>query len=135
MMLFTLRWPSLSSNRFSGFMSLIRQNINNYSLNRKEILHRKDISCICMFAILGFVAGLKREGFENYLRDLKAPVDDGERVEVVEGGDDLGGVEKGGRVRELAGAEECDNDESLCRLENYLCKHLKEHRGYVIIPL
>ena len=106
MMLFTLRWPSLSSNRFSGFMSLIRQNINNYSLNRKEILHRKDISCICMFAILGFVAGLKREGFENYLRDLTAPVDDGERVEVVEGGDDLGGVEKGGRVRELARTEE-----------------------------
>ena len=87
-------------------MSLIRQNINNYSLNRKEILHRKDISCIWLFAILGFVAGLKRAGFENYLRDLTAPVDDGERVEVVEGGDDLGGVEKGGRVRELAGAEE-----------------------------
>ena len=33
-------------------------------------------------------------------------VDDGERVEVVEGGDDLGGVEKGGRVRELARTEE-----------------------------
>ena len=55
------------------------------------------------------------------MRDLTAPVDDGERVEVVEGGDDLGGVEKGGRVRELAGAEECFGD--------YLCKHLKQHRG------
>ena len=42
------------------------------------------------------------EGFED------APVDDGEGVEVVERGHDLGGIEEGGRVRELAGTEECD---------------------------
>ena len=32
-------------------------------------------------------------------------------MEVVEGGHDLGGVEEGGWVRELAGTEECDNEE------------------------